>query len=214
MNYTDSFKGLYKKIDATSKTRFYASRRLRLHAKFSTYTVVILSLSLILVSLLQSFGLGENISSKYTGLIQVFAATAVLVYSLLIDKNEYPNLSEKMYACASKLGDLKLRLYPFKLMDQPPGEKYAEFQQEYWNILELYETHSNNDFKADNLKARLDMPEDYSIKGMDWFVVKLDIYRMHFLNFLSYPLVLMVLFFVMIWLWFGISFSAFLKVGV
>ncbi|MEE9945285.1 MAG: hypothetical protein PBV00_13280 [Pseudomonas asiatica] len=38
-------------MDATSKTRFHASRRLRLHAKLSTYTVVILSLVLILVSL-------------------------------------------------------------------------------------------------------------------------------------------------------------------
>ena len=51
MSGTDSFKNLYKKMDATSKTRFHASRRLRLHAKLSTYTVVILSLVLILVSL-------------------------------------------------------------------------------------------------------------------------------------------------------------------
>lgn len=43
MSGTDSFKNLYKKLDATSKTRFHASRRLRLHAKLSTYTVVILS---------------------------------------------------------------------------------------------------------------------------------------------------------------------------
>src|SRR5688572_24200668 len=103
LNVEESFKNLYKKMDATSKTRFYASRRLKLHARLSTYTVVFISLSLIFISLLQAYELGVNISSKYTSLVQFFAAIAVLVYSLLIDKNEYSALSEKMYSCASKL---------------------------------------------------------------------------------------------------------------
>ncbi|TXI07056.1 MAG: hypothetical protein E6Q70_06475, partial [Pseudomonas monteilii] len=70
MSGTDSFKNLYKKMDATSKTRFHASRRLRLHAKLSTYTVVILSLVLILVSLMQAYDLGANIKRKEVVLLQ------------------------------------------------------------------------------------------------------------------------------------------------
>ena len=64
MTQSDSFKNLYKKMDATSKTRFHAARRLKLHAKLSTYTVVVLSLVLILVSLMQAYDLGINIKKK------------------------------------------------------------------------------------------------------------------------------------------------------
>lgn len=104
MKKEESFNNLYKKVDATSKTRFHASRRLKLHA---TYTVVLISIGLILLSLMQAYELGNNIQSKLVGLIQVFSAVAVLVYSLIIDKNDYSSLSEKMYSCASKLGELK-----------------------------------------------------------------------------------------------------------
>ncbi|MCB2385614.1 SLATT domain-containing protein [Thalassolituus alkanivorans] len=203
MNIEGSFKNLYKKMDATSKTRFYASRRLKLHAKASTYTVVFISLALIFVSLLQAYDLGVNIHSKYTSLVQVFAAIAVLVYSLLIDKNEYAALSEKMYSCASKLGELKQRMHPYKESGDATEEKYNEFQKEYWSVLELYETHSSNDFSADNLRARLDMPEDYGITGRKKIETILDIYRMHVLNFISYPLAIIPLLWSIKWLWLG-----------
>ncbi len=119
MSGADSFKNLYKKMDATSKTRFHASRRLRLHAKLSTYTVVILSLVLILVSLIQAYDLGANIKRKEVVLLQVFASIAVLVYSLLIEKNDFSNRSEKMYSCASKLGELKQEAHPHKTAGYP-----------------------------------------------------------------------------------------------
>lgn len=190
-------------MDATSKTRFYASRRLKRHARLSTHTVVFISLALIFVSLLQAYNLGVNIGSKYTSLIQIFAAVAVLVYSLLIEKNEYSALSEKMYSCASKLGELKQRAHPFKEMSDPTEEKYIEFQKEYWSILKLYETHSSNDFSADNLRARLDMSEDYKLQGWRWFLAKFTVYRMHIINFISYPLAIGPLLFALKWLWLG-----------
>ncbi|HRH75875.1 MAG TPA: SLATT domain-containing protein [Cellvibrionaceae bacterium] len=203
MSVEESFKNLYKKMDATSKTRFYASRRLKLHARLSTYTVVFISLALIFISLLQAYSLGVNINSKYASLIQIFAAIAVLVYSLLIDKNEYAALSEKMYSCASRLGELKQRMHPYKMAADPSEEKYNEFQKEYWQILELYETHSSNDFSADNLRARLDMQEQYEIKGWDKVETKFTIYRMHLLNFISYPLATVPLLLSIKWLWLG-----------
>jgi hypothetical protein len=203
LNVEESFKNLYKKMDATSKTRFYASGRLKLHARLSTYTVVFISLALIFISLLQAYSLGVNINSKYTSLVQVFAAIAVLVYSLLIDKNEYAALSEKMYSCASKLGELKQRMHPYKTISDPSEDRYNDFQKEYWQILELYETHSSNDFSADNLRARLDMPEHYEIKGWNKIETKFIIYRMHLLNFISYPLAIIPLLWSIKWLWLG-----------
>lgn len=87
-------------------------RRLKLHAALSTYTVVFLSLVLIFISLMQTYGLGVNIQSKGVGLLQVFSSVAVLVCSLLMDKNDYSSQSEKMYSCASKLGELKQKSHP------------------------------------------------------------------------------------------------------
>lgn len=198
----DSFHNLYKKMDATSKTRFHSSRRLKLHSKFSTYSVVVISLGLILISLMQAYRIGENISSDIVGLIQAFSAIAVLVYSLLIDKNDYSSLSEKMYSCASKLGELKQKVHPYR--DQSHDQKkYDEFRDEYHSILKLYETHSINDFRGDYFRAKLEMPENYTIKGFDKLKVVTSITYLHFLDFMSYPIVIGVLIYTIHWVSFG-----------
>lgn len=202
MKKEESFNNLYKKVDATSKTRFHASRRLKLHSKFATYTVVLISLGLILISLMQAYELGNNIQSKLIGLIQVFSAVAVLVYSLLIDKNDYSSLSEKMYSCASKLGELKQRIHPY-LEKEHNQEAYAGFLVEYHGILKLFETHSNNDFRGDYTRAKLEMPENYTIKGMDWCIAKLHVYWAYALDFMSYFFVIGILGWVLCWVWFG-----------
>jgi conflict system pore-forming effector with SLATT domain len=198
----DSFENLYKKVDATSKTRFHASRRLKLHSKLSTHTVVIISLGLILISLLQAYELGNNIESKLVALVQVFSAIAVLVYSLLIERNDYSNLSEKMYSCAAKLGELKQKIYPH--LGQPfERGVYDELRDEYHAILKLFETHSNSDFRADYFRARLEMPENYIINGLEWWRIKAYIAFSHVLAFSSYAIVIVALVGVLSWIGFG-----------
>ena len=198
----ESFENLYKKIDATSKTRFHASRRLKLHTKCSTYTVVLISLSLILISLMQTYNLGNNINSELVGLIQVFSAIAVLVYSLLIDKHDYSNSSEKMYSCASRLGELKKKMHPLIHLDHDQT-KYDLLRVEYDEVLRLYETHSNNDFRADYVQSKLEMPENYTVEGKDWWLAKLYIYSKLLNNFSSYLIVIGIIGWVICWLWFG-----------
>lgn len=202
MKKEKSFNNLYKKIDATSKTRFHASRRLRYHSKFSTYIIVIISLSLILLSLMQAYKLGNLIETPYVGLIQVFSAIAVLVYSLLIDKNDYSSASEKMYSCASLLGELKQKIHPH-LDNDHDQDLYSDFRDEYYSILKVYETHSNTDFRGDYIRSRLEMPENYNVSGVDWWIAKYEIYSAYFLNFFSYLFVLAVLGRVLYWVAFG-----------
>lgn len=202
MEKESSYKNLYKKMDATSKTRFHASRRLKLHAKLSTNVVVIISLGLILISLMQAYKLGNNINSDLVGLIQAFSAIAVLVYSLLIDKNDYSNSSEKMYSCASKVGELKQKLFPL-LENQHDETLYNQYRDDYYGILELYETHANNDFRGDYLRAKLEMPENYLIRGKNWWISKIQICAYYILDFFSYPIVVVTLCWILYWLWFG-----------
>ena len=203
MKKEESFNNLYKKVDATSKTRFHASRRLRLHGKSSTYIVVLISLALILVSLMQAYNLGNHITSDLVALIQVFAAIAVLVYSLLIDKNDYSNLSEKMYSCASQLGELKQKIHPHLDTGSHDEELYNKYRDEYHGILKLYETHSNNDFRGDYSRAKLEMPENYKLQGLSWLLSKSHVYWSHLIDFSSYFLVIGILGWVIYWLWFG-----------
>lgn len=198
-----SIRNLINKIDVTTKTRFHASRRLRLHSTLSTYSVVLISLSLILISLMQAYDLGLNINSPKVGLIQVFSSVAVLVYSLLIDKNDYSSLAEKMYACASKLGELKREMHPFVKQAHHDQQQYEYFVKEYHKILDLYETHSNNDFRGDYFRTKLEVPEHYEIKGLQWLIVKSEVILLYILDFKSYPLVAGVLATIIYWLWFG-----------
>lgn len=151
---------------------------------------------------MQAYSLGNNIGSSLVGLIQVFSAVAVLVYSLLIDKHDYSNLSEKMYSCASKLGELKQKIHP-KLETEYEKEAYDQFREEYHQILKLYETHSNNDFRGDYTRAKLEMPENYTINGKDWWLAKAHVYWSYFINFLSYLVVIGIFGWVLCWLWFG-----------
>jgi hypothetical protein len=151
---------------------------------------------------MQAYELGNNIQSKLVGLIQVFSAVAVLVYSLLIDKNDYSSLSEKMYSCASKLGELKQRIHP-DLNKEHNQEAYEKFLGEYHGILKLFETHSNNDFRGDYTRAKLEMPENYTIKGIDWCMAKLHVYWAYTLDFMSYVFVIGILGWVLCWVWFG-----------
>lgn len=202
MKKEESLSNLYKKVDATSKTRFHAARRLRLHSKSSTCVVVLISLALILISLMQAYHLGNNITSNLIGLIQVFSAIAVLVYSLLIDKHDYSNLSEKMYSCASKLGELKQKIHPHLELAHVP-KLYKQFRKDYHGILKLYETHSNNDFRGDYTRAKLEMPENYTIKGCDWWKAKAHVYWSYFIDFFSYFAVFFILAWILYWLWLG-----------
>ncbi|MXR37233.1 SLATT domain-containing protein [Neisseriaceae bacterium B2N2-7] len=201
MKKENDFGNLYKKIDATSKTRFHSSRRLKLHTKLSTATIVFISLVLILTSLMQAYDLGVNIKSKYLALIQVFSSITVLVYSLLIDKNDFSSLSEKMYSCASRLGELKQKIYPH--LDSGTQEQYNCFKDDYHEILKLYETAAINDFRADYIRAQIDMPENYKFSFAKCIYLRAKIFFLYALNYLQYVIIFFLFSGMLYWLWIG-----------
>ena len=203
MNKENSFENLYKKVDATSKTRFNASRRLKSHSKYSTYIIVFISLCLILISLMQAYDLGINIKSNWVVLIQVFASITVLIYSLLIENHNYSNLSEKMYSCASKLGDLKQKIHPHLENNKHEVIDYNDFRKKYKSIFRFYETHSVNDFTGDYIKAKLEMPEYYELKGIKRVLTEIKIKYIYFKDFFSYFLVIGIFIAIFYFIYFG-----------
>ena len=203
MSQPNKMRKLYKKMDATSKTRFHYSRRMKLHANLSTWTIVYISLVLILTSLLQAYGLGVNTTSKYLSLIQVFSSITVLVYSLIINNNDYSSLSEKMYSCASRINQLKMEADPYVETDEI--KNYSEISKKYQSILDLYETVSIQDFRADYWRAKLEMPEDYVFTNPQKAKIIFKIWMVYSLNFIQYPLIFITYAIVVKWLWLGIA---------
>lgn len=186
-----SMRKLYKKVDATSKTRFYASRRLKRHARYSGYVIAGVSLLLIFIALMQSYGLGEMIKSPYIVLIQVFSSVLVLCYSLSIEKNNYSGRADKLYSCAAALGKLKVEMTPF-LEATATHQQYKQFHGDYHNILARYEAEAVDEFHVDYLRARLDMKEDYEYHWLQRALEKVRIFVGISLNFLHYFIILLV----------------------
>lgn len=150
---------------------------------------------------MQAYDLGVNIKSKYLALIQVFSSITVLVYSLLIAKNDYSSLSEKMYACASRLSELKRKIYPH--LENGTIELYNAFNDEYLSILKLFETATINDFRADYFRAQLDMPKFYKFDRSNKISLLLKIAVLYTLNYLQYMITFVVLSGLLYWLWLG-----------
>lgn len=108
-----------------------------------------------------------------------------------------------MYSCASKLGELKQEAHPFKTAGAFVQAKYDESWKGYHDVLKLYETHSNNDFRGDYLRAKLEMPEDYPIEGWSKFWMSAKVWGSYILNFVTYPVVAVVLVLALYWVWAG-----------
>lgn len=154
---------------------------------------------------MQAYDLGANIKRKEVVLLQVFASIAVLVYSLLIEKNDFSNRSEKMYSCASKLGELKQEAHPHKTATDFDQTKYDECWKGYHDVLKLYETHSNNDFRGDYLRAKLEMREDYTMDRLERITTSAKVWGSYALNFVTYPMVAAVLILALYWVWIGFA---------
>jgi hypothetical protein len=185
-----SYQTLYKKIDATSKTRFQASRRLIKHNKYSTLTIVLLSLGLILQALIDGYSLSVNINKDFSSLVQVFSSIAVLVYSLLIAKNEYSGRSEKLYSCASALGELKLQVHPE--VERNKQEEYLKASEKYQAVLDQFESHAVDNFQNDYTVAKLTMPEHYPMNWVKRLFLNIKYRVLYALEFSPYVLVVCV----------------------
>ena len=214
MKVLKDLENLYKRMDTTSKTRFAASRRLSLHSKLSTtYSIVGISMFLILISLMQAYQIGTNINDKRVLLIQVFSSMLVVVYSLIIEKNDYSNLSDKLYSCASKIGKLKQEIFPYIIFTSKNEQKeisytkdelseiYNKYTDKYYEILDLYETHSKNDFRADYKIAKLQMSDNFPLSNWK-FIWNISVIGFKYIiNFITYIFILIIFPIFFYWLW-------------
>ena len=76
----NKFSELNRRVKLTSKARYNASRRLTLKNTLSQWTLALLSVSLILISLVSASNIAIKFDAKYADIMQIIFAVLVLTY--------------------------------------------------------------------------------------------------------------------------------------
>lgn len=166
----NKFSELNRRVKLTSKARYNASRRLNLKNNLSQWTLALLSVSLILISLVSASNFEIKFGEKYVDIMQIIFAVLVLTYSLLLATGDYSARSVKIHRCGMELGRLARKIKPYEGSDDENG-KYDEFANDYYNCLEKYENHQNVDYLVSDYTSR-DWYNSQEIKqasGKEWF---------------------------------------------
>lgn len=148
---------------ATAKCRYSAADRLQRQARFSFFTTTVLSLGLIFIPLMQNAGVKLAYNSSMLGMMQIFLAVSVLVYSIVIATSRYDVRAQKLTECGDKLKEL-IRLIDLK---SDNGNSISEqelksYQDRYSDITTETENHISCDYKF----SMLEMPRDYKLTGI------------------------------------------------
>ncbi|EJB8418007.1 TPA: SLATT domain-containing protein [Vibrio vulnificus] len=148
---------------ATAKCRYFAAARLQRQARFSFFTTTVLSLGLIFIPLMQSSGVKLAYDTNVLGMMQIFLAVSVLVYSVVIATARYDVRAEKLTECGDKLKEL-IRAIDREVDAQKsmPDAELRVYQDRYSDISTDTENHISSDYKF----AMLEMTRDYKITGI------------------------------------------------
>lgn len=157
-------------IRATAKCKFNASLRLKRNSKFSFFTTTLLSLGLILIPLLQNSKVKLELSDQVLNMMQIFLAVAILVYSIVMSKSGLDVRAEKLNECGDHLKDLSRKLD--RAINEGKLDEIDKYNERYSDITTDTEGHSRLDY----LCAKLDMPNDYTIRGVKWLLLSIYSY--------------------------------------
>lgn len=135
---------LRRKIETTSKVRFFTYNRLLQHERYSQWSLSLYSLILI------ASGLGDFVQttegSPYFRATQVLLSVAVLILSLLIGRERFGVEAERMHRCGIELMYLsRSRLDPSK-REGKRSSIYDQLLFDYRAILEKYANHHSIDY--------------------------------------------------------------------
>ncbi|WPQ53612.1 SLATT domain-containing protein [Acinetobacter baumannii] len=133
----------------TADARFEASKRLVLINSTCFLTTTIASLGLILIPLLDLAGINKIFSNITLGIVQIFLAVCVLVYSTAIGTANYLVRSKEYLQCGDRvkkiIDEFKVHLIDCELKKSKPNlEKYMN---DYRKALEGFENHEDIDYQ-------------------------------------------------------------------
>ncbi|QJX02460.1 SLATT domain-containing protein [Alcanivorax sp. IO_7] len=123
----NKFTELNRRVKLTSKARYNASRRLTLKNMLSQWTLALLSVALILISLVSASKLRIGFDQGYVDIMQIVFAVLILAYSLLLATGDYSARSVKIHRCGMELGRLARKVRPFEgVEDEDKNTKFLQ----------------------------------------------------------------------------------------
>jgi|GEM_PF-2035533 len=146
---------LHRRFSILKRARYRAADRLAYHHRFSQWTVSMLSVGLIFITVWPALDLPTGLDRKVIDVAQIGFAVLVLVYSLLLSMENYMLRSDQIHRCAMEIDDLDRTI---QICKPETAHHLLHYSQCYKNILDRSENH----IKVDYLRARL---EDEERKG-------------------------------------------------
>ncbi|MEX2491139.1 MAG: SLATT domain-containing protein [Nitrospirales bacterium] len=141
----NKFSELHRRVSMTSKARYCASRRLQFHKMMSQWTVTLIAVGLIAVSVLAISPVTLRFSLPYVAVMQIIFSVLILAYTLLLSLGDYSARAVKIHRCGMELGKIARELKPY-LEKQDDQGAYEKFVEKYYECLEKYENHETCDY--------------------------------------------------------------------
>ncbi|MDP2135145.1 MAG: SLATT domain-containing protein [Sulfuritalea sp.] len=190
---SESLVELHRRADLTSKARYHAARRLRAHNSFSQWTLALLAVGQIVITLVAALKLRTSFAPAYVDFGGVFFGVLVLAYSLLLGMADYSARSVKMHECGIELGALARELFFLSRDPSATRDDYNSAAERYYSILSKHENHSGVDYIVSDCESRRGQHFQDAIFSMEWFqwhiwrgFTKAKIYSLHALQFSHY----------------------------
>jgi SMODS and SLOG-associating 2TM effector domain family 5 len=186
---------LYRRAEITKKARYHGARRLAYHAWFSQWTLALLAVGQIVISLIPALKLRSNFSESYLNFGGIFFGVLVLAYSLLLGMANFSARAQKLHECGLELGRLSRELLLWSCGKNATNKQYSAAVKNYYDILDRHENHTPIDYKVANYEHYFF--EETSLKNCNgrtdlvWKCLKYQwrkivIYGSHFLQFSHY----------------------------
>lgn len=162
---------LYDELDRslwiTKHSRYNAAYRLKRKNSLSIYSIAILSVYALTITLLEKYGFQVNYGNLY-GLVSIILSVFILVVSLSEAGKNYGVASERLFLCGNEIRDL---LDSLKKYNNKSCEDYAgidDISQKYSHILK---TCAENHEKLDFDLHRAEYYEMFDSMNIFWSIV-------------------------------------------
>lgn len=209
----DECSELLRRVSITCKARYHAASRMSAHGWFSQWTLALLAVGQIVISLISALGLHSNFSAAYLNFGSIFFGVLVLAYSLLLGMSNFSARSVKLHENGLELGRLARSLYALKSPSANPSkEEYDALSKEYYDILDKYENHTRTDYLSAHYEYYSGRQSEHADFSKGWWLLKISLTRVriktYFFQFLQFSHYVGSILLISIWLYFLVHSAA------
>jgi hypothetical protein len=141
-----SIKEQLRRTKITGGARYAAARRMEMQGCAAQWTLALLAIGQIIITLIPTLKLRSNFGEDYVGFASVLFAALVLAYSLLLGMADYSARAVKMHGCGLELGRLTRKLVFLVNRGYVSKVDYEECAKSYYDILDKHENHTRLDY--------------------------------------------------------------------